>query len=485
MTSVNRALGLLFAVALLIPMPAFGQAPSPCKSEHIVRPGDSLLKIAEEYYGDRSVYQSIVKATNEQAALDSAFAKIENPSKIRTGWRLCLPEINGKMPRQTAEAGLPTEIPQRDAAEVEKEALATPETPAPISQTAQKHLSGKLTPEAIAFDASFLARSIAGATAPASPYDASSPPGPSGNPEYAAFLFDGVERLRVFPVKAYTSLWDAANDPTVSNNISQLQNILANRPRLPENPLPFLPPATGYNDLAVQMQFLDFIGGSGLRFVGRFSQSVSPVVNADLKYVFQGLTDDGEYYISFDYPVSAAVLPDTLDDVPPADGRRAAEDFQSYLAGIQAQLNGLDAADFTPDLRQLDAVVESLKVSAPLPVQASQDTLSGITWRLKEIQETSEKTITIDDPEKYTLEFMPGGKVAIRADCNYGRGAYEVQGQQLTIDINTLTKAMCPLDSLSEMYVRLLNEATSYVMLDGELFISYGIDGGILKFVSL
>lgn len=77
---------------------------------------------------------------------------------------------------------------------------------------------------------------------------------------------------------------------------------------------------------------------------------------------------------------------------------------------------------------------------------------------------------------------MPDGTIAIRADCNYGRGRYVAQGQQITIEVAVLTRAMCPLDSLSDMYVRLLNEATSYVLLNGNLSISYGIDGGILKF---
>ncbi|GEM_PF-5527463 len=474
--------GFLLSVILLAPAPALAQEPDSCQAEHIVQPGDSLLKIAEKYYGDRTLYQAIVKATNAVAERDGSFATIANPSLIRPGWKLCLPEINGKRPLQALETGRATETPQDVKTRPEAGVSVTPEISASASQSELNRAGARLAPEAVTFDARSLAGEVVGAAMPSVPYDASSPPGPAGNPDYVAFLFDGVERLRVFPVDAYESLWNAAGDPTVSNNVSQLQNILANRPKLPENPLPFLPPAAGYNDLAVQIQFLNFAGGSGLRFVGRFAQSVGPVVNADLKYVFQGLTDDGGYYISFDYPVSATGLPDKASDMSPSEQLKVSEDFQTYLTGIQAQLNGLKATDFSPSLLQLDALVTSLRLSLPPSAQASQGRLNGVTWKLEEIQEASEKTIAIDDPEKYTLEFLPNGKVAVRADCNYGRGSYEMQGQQLTIEVNILTRAMCPLDSLSDMYVRLLNEATSYVLLDGELFISYGIDGGIMKF---
>lgn len=481
MKPVGYVCSLFLVAMLLMPTPVWAQAPESCVAQHIVQPGDSLLKIADKYYGDRTLYHTIVTATNTIAETDSSFARIENPSFIRPGWKVCLPEINGRKPR--ADGGLDrlTDTGSINKTQFEPGVSVTPETSAPLSQSELARRQTKLVPEAVTFTARSLASDVVGAVMPAAPYDASSPPGPVGNPEYVAFLFDGLERMRVFPVKPYEALWNAAGDPTVSNNISQLQNTLAGRPRLPETPFPFLPPATGYNDLAAQVQFLDFAGGSGLRFVGRFAQSVGPVVNADLKYIFQGLTNDGDYYVSFDYPVSAAGLPDKVSDLSSSEQLKVSEDFQTYLTGIQEQLNGLNPTDFSPSLLDLDTLIKSMRLSLPPSAQAS-GALNNATWRLEEIQEASGKTVVLDEAERYTLEFLPDGAVSIRADCNYGRGRYSAQGQQLTIEVTVLTKAMCPLDSLSDMYVRLLNEATSYVLLNDSLFISYGIDGGVLKF---
>ncbi len=473
MRLVNRAFWFLFLIMFLAPMPSLAQEPSPCESDYFVQPSDSLLKIAERYYGDSSVYPSIVKATNDKAATDSAYATIDNPSVIRPGWKLCLPVIGGKAPKPV-EADLSADILTNGQSPQEAGEMAVSVTEAESARS-----EDRFTPEDVTFRAETLTSNVAGVTIPATPYDTSSP---TGHPDYVAFLFDGEERLRILPVKAYENLWNSAGDPTISNNINQLRITLVNRPELPQNPLPFLPPATGYNDLAVQKLFLDFTGGSGIRFVGRFSQGVRPVVSSELQYVFQGLTDDGNYYISFEYPISTAALPADATMISPAEQQKAVGNFQDYLTEIEGILNGLNPTDFTPDLAQLDALIKSIAITQPLSTQAPSDTLVGITWKLQEIQEMNDNTIIIDDPEKYTLELDPSGKVDIRADCNYGRGSYEIREQQLSIEVNSLTKAMCPLDSLSEMYIRLLNEATSYVIRDKDLFISYGIDSGILKF---
>ena len=59
----------------------------------------------------------------------------------------------------------------------------------------------------------------------------------------------------------------------------------------------------------VQVQYLDFKSGTGVRFLTQFNNGMAPVNNHDLIYTFQGLTSDGKYYI-------AAVLPVTHPDLP-------------------------------------------------------------------------------------------------------------------------------------------------------------------------
>lgn len=109
--------------------------------------------------------------------------------------------------------------------------------------------------------------------------------------------------------------------------------------------------------------------------------------------------------------------------------------------------------------------------------------LVGVVWKWEKFLESNDDTLIVDDPERYTLEFMPDGVVRVRADCNSGSGSYMVNGNQLTIDIQALTMAMCPPDSLSDQYLKLLGDVVSYVIEGGELALSLKMDAGIMTFI--
>jgi len=62
---------------------------------YIVQPGDWLMKIAKDFYGDTDAYRVIVEATNDKAAEDASFTVIDNPSLIRVGQKLWIPAQPG------------------------------------------------------------------------------------------------------------------------------------------------------------------------------------------------------------------------------------------------------------------------------------------------------------------------------------------------------------------------------------------------------
>ena len=356
-------------------------------------------------------------------------------------------------------------------------------TPAAAEPQPEKDAGSGFGPEDVTFDTSGVGAELSGSTAPDEPYDASPALGPAGAPAHVLFSSESGGELRVIPIADYEAMWNAAGDAMVSNNIAQLRIILAKRPGLPQAPLPYLPPNHAYNDVAVQTKFLDFVAGSGIRFVGRFTQNASPVLNPQIRYVFQGLTDDGQYYVSFDYPVSTFNLADDVEGLSPEQIERVQGNYQGYLADVLDELNALSEADFAPALSDLDALIESLDIATPVvQTQAQEDELTGVTWKLVEIQKTSGETIDIQNPDRYTLLLDPDGQVSIRADCNYGKGTFTGSDSGLSMQIDTLTRALCPLDSLSDDYIRMLNESSSVVLQGSFMFVSYGIDSGTLKF---
>jgi heat shock protein HslJ len=113
-------------------------------------------------------------------------------------------------------------------------------------------------------------------------------------------------------------------------------------------------------------------------------------------------------------------------------------------------------------------------------------TLQGTRWQLVKFQGGDDRTLTPDDPAKYTIEFAAGGRLTARIDCNRGRGTWKATGSsQLEFDPLALTRATCPEGSLHDQIARQWTYVRSFVLKDGHLFLSLMADGGIYEFAPL
>ncbi|MCC6613425.1 MAG: serine hydrolase [Anaerolineae bacterium] len=108
--------------------------------------------------------------------------------------------------------------------------------------------------------------------------------------------------------------------------------------------------------------------------------------------------------------------------------------------------------------------------------------LVGTTWQWQQLQSMDGTTVTVPNPENYTLLFNDDSSVNLRADCNRGRGVYSLDGSQLAIVVGAMTRAACPPDSLSNDFVQYLGFVASYVLEDDTLYLSLMADGGIMGF---
>jgi hypothetical protein len=113
----------------------------------------------------------------------------------------------------------------------------------------------------------------------------------------------------------------------------------------------------------VKTRYLDFASGSGVSFITHYAQGVSPVMAGYPFYTFQGLTSDGQYYVAVFEPVNTALLP---TDPDAALGGQSYEEwfksYETYLADLTAQLDGLLPAAYTPDLTLIDELVKSIEI---------------------------------------------------------------------------------------------------------------------------
>ena len=108
----------------------------------------------------------------------------------------------------------------------------------------------------------------------------------------------------------------------------------------------------------------------------------------------------------------------------------------------------------------------------------------GVTWEWQEFQGMDDSIVVPDNPEDYTLTFLPDGKTAIQADCNRAMGTYTVDDSTIDLVVGGVTRAMCPPGSLMDQYLRDLDEVSSHVFRDGNLYLALPVDSGIMEFVA-
>lgn len=181
-------------------------------------------------------------------------------------------------------------------------------------------------------------------------------------PEYSRATLDGYvisahlmqPQIFVYPVEELM----AANEGAAMR-VADLQALL-DAPQETET-MPLLPLFNAAQIMHTQVQYLDFKNGRGVRYLTFLSQGIVPINNFELIYTYQGLTDDGKYYV-------AAILPVTHPSLP-ADGMVTGNepdefinDTQTYLANVAQALNVEASNTFTPDLTLLDAMIASMEV---------------------------------------------------------------------------------------------------------------------------
>jgi hypothetical protein len=167
-------------------------------------------------------------------------------------------------------------------------------------------------------------------------------------------------RIWVYPLEAF-----AQGNYLAAAKIEKLQQLLADRPAEIETApfseaIPILPLFNAGQMMASQIEYLDFQNGSGLRFLTQLGQSYMPINNLSMFYTFQGITRGGQYYVAAIFPVSHPSLPP--NGTMPEDAEGFIAKFDSYIAGLEDQLDAEEEASFTPNLGLLDALIRSMQV---------------------------------------------------------------------------------------------------------------------------
>jgi len=171
--------------------------------------------------------------------------------------------------------------------------------------------------------------------------------------------------IYVYPVNEYIQV-----NEDVVKLVDSLKTII-NSPGQPlPKHLPFLPAFNAAQIFYSNEQPLEFKSGKGIRFLTQYGQAPYPVNNNALFYTFQGLTNDGAYYVAAILPVNAAFLSaDGNPDTPlPADGIpfdwNNFENIDQHFALAKQKLEATDPNAFNPTLPNLDSLIQSITVNS-------------------------------------------------------------------------------------------------------------------------
>jgi heat shock protein HslJ len=114
--------------------------------------------------------------------------------------------------------------------------------------------------------------------------------------------------------------------------------------------------------------------------------------------------------------------------------------------------------------------------------QVGQTPITGTVWQWVQTQYSNDKRVVPAKPANYTLRFLEGGQIKVKADCNQKGGTYRVDGKRLSIAITHSTTAACEPDSLEDEFVRNLAACAIYFFRNGDLYIDLQYDTGTMKF---
>jgi hypothetical protein len=191
-------------------------------------------------------------------------------------------------------------------------------------------------------------------------------------PQYTKLTLQGyvlsdtssTAQVSVFPVQRYSELLP----DFVPGRVTELLG-LSNGEADPifttsfSSALPFLPVFNAAQVFFAGYQTVHFRSGGGIRFLTEYAQYSAPVNNNDLFYTYQGITSDGQYWVSAILPINNPLLPANADSVlGSANWEEFTNNFETYITDMVNLLNTQPPGSFIPTLTVLDSLVASLTI---------------------------------------------------------------------------------------------------------------------------
>jgi heat shock protein HslJ len=110
------------------------------------------------------------------------------------------------------------------------------------------------------------------------------------------------------------------------------------------------------------------------------------------------------------------------------------------------------------------------------------EVLEDTSWRFVRFEGGDGTVIVPNDPTEYTVQFAGEDRLFAQVKCNRGQGSWSAtEDRQLTLGPLALTRMMCPADPFQDRLVRDWEYVRTYLIREGNLYLSLFADGGIYE----
>jgi len=132
--------------------------------------------------------------------------------------------------------------------------------------------------------------------------------------------------------------------------------------------MPFLPMWEACMAFVGHVRYVNFKNGKGVFFLTQWDRETEQISNEGLELAYQGITNDGRYWVYAEFDVAAPSLPNGDEPEVVAWNEKnyllshQSKTYQDYVRPIVAKLEALPANKYQPDLNLLEQLIQSLEV---------------------------------------------------------------------------------------------------------------------------
>lgn len=178
--------------------------------------------------------------------------------------------------------------------------------------------------------------------------------------DYPLTHTQAITMIYIYPVDRFSELLP----DVLPRRVADLQSFISGG-ALSSPALPFLPPMPLIQVFFSQETVLSFDGGQGVRYITQYNEIDNTINNKAIFYTFQGLTEDGMYWVTVTLPISNPILPDNNSFPPPPEGfteETWSQNYDSYVREVKSALDVQAPGSFSPTINILDDLVRSINI---------------------------------------------------------------------------------------------------------------------------